>query len=198
MITSVYTRILDVLLALILLATLAPIFVLIGILVGLTSPGPIFYTQLRYGAGKKIFKVYKFRTMVHENVSTVFKQATVNDARVTYVGKYLRISSMDELPQLINVLSGEMSLVGPRPHPTDLDNHFSQLIPDYERRYSVRPGITGLAQIRGYRGPTPDVENMHQRIISDIEFVEHYSIKIYLKILLTTPIKISFRKGRGV
>ena len=119
----------------------------------------------------------------------VFSQATKFDGRVTRVGAFLRRTSLDELPQLINVLRGEMSLVGPRPHAVVMDNEFDGLIENYRRRYCVRPGITGLAQIRGFRGETENLQKMQDRVDADNEYIDRWSVILDLKILALTPVK---------
>jgi len=190
-------RLIDFVISILMLVMLSPLLVTIGIAIRLTSRGPVLFTQLRYGMNKKKFTIFKFRTMTSTESNSEFKQATVNDARVTRIGKFLRSSSIDELPQLANVVLGHMSLVGPRPHPISLDDHFSKSIPDYDLRYTVRPGLTGLAQIRGLRGPTPKTKDMAQRITADVEFVEGYSLRGYWKILIITPLIIFLKRGRG-
>jgi len=140
--------------ALLALIILSPLFILVSILIKFDSSGPVIFKQKRNGLNNKIFHIWKFRTMrVMENGLDV-KQVKKDDVRVTRIGNFLRKSSIDELPQLINVLFGDMSIVGPRPHPVALNDRFRPLIKNYDQRAAMKPGLTGLAQIKGYRGPT--------------------------------------------
>jgi putative colanic acid biosynthesis UDP-glucose lipid carrier transferase len=139
------------------------------------------------GWGGKIFSIWKFRSMVvHQVDSGVLKQAQKNDPRVTRVGAFIRRTSLDELPQLFNVLTGDMSLVGPRPHAIQHDQEYSRRIDDYFARHNIKPGITGLAQVRGFRGETKDDEQMIQRVESDIEYINNWSLWLDLTILVRT------------
>lgn len=165
---------------------LSPLLAIIAIAIKLDSKGPVFFKQRRHGFGADEFQIYKFRTMTHEDSQAKFSQATKEDMRVTRVGKLLRRTSLDELPQLFNVLNGSMSLVGPRPHPVELNNDFQHKIDRFMARHSVKPGITGLAQIRGYRGETITFESMESRINSDLEYVQNWSVLLDLKILIST------------
>lgn len=168
-----------------LLLTFIPVFVATAVAVKLDSPGPIFYRQIRYGRSARPFRIIKFRTMRPEPYAA-FRQAKADDHRVTAVGAILRKTSLDELPQLINVLFGQMALVGPRPHPLPLDAQYRDLIPHYDDRYLVRPGITGLAQISGARGETSTVAQMAQRIEHDLAYVSGSSLWMDLRILIAT------------
>jgi len=168
------------------LLLLAPFLLAVAVLIRLDSPGRVLFSQRRYGRDGKTFRIYKFRTMTATASRDSFAQAVVGDARITRLGKILRKTSIDELPQLLNVLKGDMALVGPRPHPLDLDDHFSGLIPDYMRRYAARPGITGLAQISGHRGPTPTVEAMAERVKYDLAYIDGWSFRSDLNILQRT------------
>lgn len=165
---------------------LLPVFIVCGVMVKASSPGPVFFRQARYGLdGKKIW-VWKFRTMTTlENGSSV-QQATKDDPRITPVGAVLRRTSLDELPQLFNVVEGTMSLVGPRPHASAHNEHYRKLIRGYMLRHKVRPGITGLAQVNGFRGETETVEKMQKRIEFDHKYIQHWSLWLDLKILLQT------------
>ncbi len=184
---KIVKRIGDRLLAGLLLALFAPVLGLIGLLIRLDSPGPILFRQSRHGIDKKPFIIYKFRTMYSGPTGAKpFKQATKNDPRTTRVGRLLRRTSLDELPQLFNVLKGNMSLVGPRPHPIELDEQFLALLPGYHARFSVRPGITGWAQVNGWRGETKTLEEMDARIEHDLYYIEHWSLWLDLKILWLT------------
>ncbi|MEM7358542.1 MAG: exopolysaccharide biosynthesis polyprenyl glycosylphosphotransferase [Pseudomonadota bacterium] len=163
----------------------APLWILIACAIKLTSRGPIFYRQLRYGIYGKEFAIWKFRTMYVMDSSSEFSQAVENDPRVTPIGKILRKTSLDELPQLINVIGGSMSLVGPRPHPSKMNEEYRQKVSKYMQRHNVKPGITGLAQIRGYRGESDD-ESMRKRIESDLEYIENWSLTLDIIILIKT------------
>ena len=170
----------------ILLILLIPLFILIAILIKLDSKGPIFYKQKRYGVSGKEFLIWKFRTMTVLEEESEFKQARKGDARITTVGRILRKSSLDEIPQLLNVILGSMSLVGPRPHPNMMNQEYRLQLDNYMNRHNVRPGITGLAQIRGFRGETNTVVDMKNRLSSDLEYINTWSIMLDLKILLLT------------
>jgi len=160
---------------------------IIGIAVKLTSPGSILFKQRRYGIDGKPFDVWKFRTMaVCENSEVSIEQAQKDDSRITKFGSFLRRTSLDELPQLLNVLQGNMSLVGPRPHAVAHNEEYRKLIHGYMLRHKVKPGITGLAQIRGWRGETDTLEKMEKRIESDLEYIRNWSIALDLKILFLT------------
>ena len=162
--------------------------VLIALAVRLTSPGPILFKQRRYGLNGQEILVYKFRSMrVTEDGDTV-KQATKNDSRITPVGAFLRKSSLDELPQFLNVLQGRMSLVGPRPHAVAHNELYRKLISGYMLRHKVKPGITGWAQINGYRGETDTLEKMQQRINYDLEYLRNWSLSLDLQILIKTAL----------
>jgi putative colanic acid biosynthesis UDP-glucose lipid carrier transferase len=180
----------DVVVAFALLMFFLPTLVLLALLIYLESGGPIIFRQERYGAGRKIFKIYKFRTMTVTESTGGFVQAFRGDSRVTAVGRVLRRTSLDELPQLLNVLKGEMSLVGPRPHAVAMDDAFEPLIPEYSSRHLVRPGITGQAQVYGHRGPTESVERARQRVLHDVEYIERWSYTRDLTILAKTPVSL--------
>jgi len=177
----------DKLLSAIILILISPILLLIAIAVRISSPGPIFFRQNRAGWNGKTFRIWKFRSMyVHEPENGIVKQAEKNDSRITKVGAFLRKTSLDELPQLFNVLFGDMSLVGPRPHAIQHDQEYSERIFDYFARHHIKPGITGLAQVRGLRGETKDIDQMIQRVESDIEYINNWSISLDLSIILRT------------
>lgn len=179
-------RALDILGAAAGLVLLAPLLALVAVLIRLDSPGPVLFPQDRYGFGGRTFRIYKFRTMAATASREAFRQATVGDARITRLGSLLRRSSIDELPQLFNVLVGDMSLIGPRPHPLALDEHYRQIIPGYMNRYTVRPGMSGLAQVTGHRGPTPTTESMAARVEQDLRYIEAWSFALDLRIILAT------------
>lgn len=150
-----------------------------------TSRGPILFKQQRHGINGRVFTCLKFRTMkINSEADTL--QATRNDKRLTSIGNFLRETSLDELPQFINVLKGDMSIVGPRPHMLYHTEIYSSAIPDYRQRLSVKPGITGLAQVLGYRGETPNVEDMAHRIRLDLWYIGHRSFRLDLYIFLRT------------
>jgi len=179
-------RILDIVIGTGLFVLFAPALLTLAALVLLSGPGPVIYRQIRVGANGKEFTLLKFRTMHH---SEIFLQATVDDRRVTGVGRVLRRTSLDELPQLINVIKGDMSLVGPRPHAAETRIQgilFEDAVKSYRQRHQVRPGITGLAQIRGQRGETRTIHSFEQRMSSDMEYIENWSIWLDLIILLKT------------
>ncbi len=177
----------DRLLASLALILASPLLLVIAIAIKLDSPGPVFFRQQRKGWNGDIFWIWKFRSMVeHQPSNGIVKQAQINDPRVTRVGAFIRRTSLDELPQLFNVLQGDMSLVGPRPHAIQHDAEYADSIIDYFARHNIKPGITGLAQVRGFRGETKDLDQMIQRVESDIEYINNWSIWLDFVILLRT------------
>jgi putative colanic acid biosynthesis UDP-glucose lipid carrier transferase len=162
---------------------------LIALAVKLTSSGPVLFCQKRYGLNGKEFRMYKFRTMYTMDDGDVVRQATRNDPRVTPVGRILRKFSLDELPQFINVLKGDMSIVGPRPHAVAHNEEYRKLVPNYMLRHKVRPGITGLAQINGFRGETDTPEKMAARVHYDLEYIRSWSLLLDLRIILQSVVK---------
>jgi putative colanic acid biosynthesis UDP-glucose lipid carrier transferase len=180
-------RCLDITVAAFSLIFLLPAFLAIALAIKLSSRGPVFFRQERYGAGGRIFRIFKFRTMRVLEADGSFQQASRNDPRITPVGSWLRRSSMDELPQLFNVLSGSMSLVGPRPHAIAMDDYYSAIIPDFALRHLVRPGLTGFAQVSGYRGPTNDMEAIRGRLSRDVAYIHNWSLLTDIVILTRTP-----------
>jgi exopolysaccharide biosynthesis polyprenyl glycosylphosphotransferase len=188
-------RLIDIVVAALLLLFLLPLLLLTAILIRLDSKGPIFFRQTRLGLGGKPFEILKFRTMtVLENGHRVV-QATRNDPRITRVGGFFRRISIDELPQLINVLKGEMSLVGPRPHARAHDEYYALRIRDYTARQNVKPGITGWAQINGLRGETPTLDSMRERVNFDLWYVRNVSLVLDIEILLRTPFELLRRRN---
>ncbi len=184
---GVLKRASDVVLAAVALLLMAPVMIAVADLVQRSSPGPILFRQRRCGLDGREFVVFKFRTMtVCEDDSVT--QATRNDPRVTPVGRFLRRTSLDELPQLLNVMEGTMSLVGPRPHAVAHNEHYRKLVSGYMLRHKVRPGITGLAQVNGFRGETATLEMMRQRVDFDLEYVKNWSLGLDVRILLRTLI----------
>lgn len=178
-------RIFDIIFALMALVLLLPLWVVLAIWIGATSPGGIFFRQCRTGLHGREFNLLKFRSMRINDIADE-AQAGTNDPRVTAVGRLLRKSSLDELPQLINVLRGDMSIIGPRPHMLKHTEYYSRLIPDYMRRHEMRPGLTGYAQIKGFRGPTPRLEDMENRVRADLEYIDRFSLWLDLKIFFLT------------
>ena len=180
-------RAMDLSLSLLALVMLAPLFVSVAILIKLDTPGPIFFRQRRYGFNQQPFGVYKFRSMKTER-SAEFRQASRNDSRITRVGAMLRRSNIDELPQLFNVVLGEMSLVGPRPHAMAHDRSFERRIALYARRHNVKPGITGWAQVHGLRGETLTDLDMERRVNHDLHYIDNWSIWLDIQIMVQTVV----------
>jgi putative colanic acid biosynthesis UDP-glucose lipid carrier transferase len=173
-----------------------PLLLGISFAVKVSSPGPVIFRQRRHGIGGDPINVLKFRTMKHEpETSDGFSQARPGDQRVTWIGSWLRRSSLDELPQLFNVLKGEMSLVGPRPHPLELNDYYLSRIPRYMLRHKARPGITGWAQVNGLRGMTDTEEKMQLRIEHDLWYIQNWSLWLDLQILMRTPFAMTGRNA---
>jgi putative colanic acid biosysnthesis UDP-glucose lipid carrier transferase len=185
----VVKRSVDILFSLIiLLFILSWLMPLLAILIKLDSRGPIFFKQKRTGYRGKTFNCFKLRTMkVNKTANDL--QAALNDPRITRMGKFLRMSNLDELPQFINVLIGDMSIVGPRPHMLKDSEYFAEIFPGYYNRYLVEPGITGLAQINGFRGPTPNIRSIYKRLQWDLYYVEHATTGMDIRIILLTGIE---------
>ncbi|MFM0751711.1 undecaprenyl-phosphate glucose phosphotransferase [Paraburkholderia strydomiana] len=180
-------RIFDRLFALAALTALAPVMLVIAAMVKLSSPGPVFFRQKRKGIDGHEFEIYKFRSMkVHKEEAGRITQATRRDPRITAVGAFLRRTSLDELPQFINVLRGEMSVVGPRPHALEHDDIYKDLVKGYMHRYRIKPGITGWAQINGYRGETDRIEKMMGRVKLDLYYMQHWTFWLDIKIVVLT------------
>jgi len=162
----------------------------IAVAVKLSSPGPVFFRQSRKGVNGTPFQIYKFRTMVvHTEEPGQLTQAKRRDPRVTNVGAFLRRTSLDELPQFLNVLRGEMSVVGPRPHALQHDEQYKDLVHGYMCRYRIKPGITGWAQINGYRGETEAIDKMQGRVELDLNYIENWTFGLDLKIVLMTIVR---------
>jgi putative colanic acid biosynthesis UDP-glucose lipid carrier transferase len=172
----------------VLLLLASPFLAVVAIAIKLDSPGPVFFRQSRYGYDNRPFTCFKFRSMVVRPEELQVRQATRDDPRVTRVGRFLRRTSLDELPQLINVVNGTMSLVGPRPHAVSHHHHYARLVDDYRCRHRMKPGITGWAQINGYRGETATVELMRKRVMHDLWYIDHWSVWLDLLILARTPL----------
>ena len=179
-------RALDIVLGFLALMFFVPVMVLTALAIKFDGPGPIIFRQNRKGFNGQQFVMFKFRTMrVEENGSTV-TQATPHDPRVTAIGKVLRAASIDELPQLVNVLRGEMSLIGPRPHALAHDNYFEKLLEDYAFRHHVKPGMTGWAQVNGLRGATPTVDLISRRVKMDLWYINNWTLWLDVQILMKT------------
>lgn len=185
----------DLALSFTLLLLLAPLFALIALMVKLDSRGPIFFRQKRTGYGGRLIEVIKFRTIKVEHTdANAEKLVSKHDPRVTRFGRFLRRSSLDELPQLFNVLCGDMSMVGPRPHPTAAKAGgclYPDVVEDYAARHKVRPGITGWAQVNGWRGETDTIEKIQKRVAHDLYYIENWSLWLDLKILLKTVLALA-------
>lgn len=177
------------------LLVLSPILIIFSIIVKLTSSGPIIFKQVRDGWDGKKFYVYKFRSMYIHEPDTVVKQATKGDARITKVGAFMRKTSIDELPQLFNVLEGSMSLVGPRPHAVSHNEYYSDKVRAYLARHRIKPGMTGLAQINGLRGETETLDLMSRRVELDLEYISNWSPLLDIKILFLTPFALFSKKA---
>lgn len=175
--------------ALLMVIVTLPLSMLIALLIRLDSPGPVLFRQRRHGLGGDSIEIYKFRTMkLHREAAGQVSQAAKDDSRVTWIGRFLRHTSLDELPQLLNVLKGEMSLVGPRPHAIEHNDLFKSQIPRYMLRHKVKPGMTGWAQVNGFRGITDTPQKMAMRIEHDLWYIQNWSLWLDLKILLMTPL----------
>ncbi len=194
-------RIIDIVLSGLALAALAPLFLIVAIAVKATSKGPVFFKQTREGIGGSEFLCFKFRSMAENACDpTGVAQTVRNDSRVTPIGRFIRKTSIDELPQLINVWRGDMSLVGPRPHVRGMRAggiDYTTLVPYYSRRLDVLPGLTGWAQCNGLRGPTDDAELAKARIDHDVAYCQNLSLWLDLKILALT-VKNEFLGGSGI
>lgn len=169
------------------LVLLSPLFLTLALLIRLDSSGPVLFRQPRHGRHGRVFEMLKFRSMQHAR-EPCHAQARPNDPRLTRIGRLMRRSSLDELPQLINVLRGDMALVGPRPHPVVLNWEFVPRIPSLMQRHRIQPGITGWAQINGFRGETDTLEKMRKRLDHDLEYIENRSFWLDLRILLLTVV----------
>ena len=193
---GVTKRLTDVGLSILILLLFLPLLLLIAVLVKYSSPGPVIFKQRRYGLDGREIAVYKFRTMSVTEDGDEVRQASKADSRITRIGGILRRTSMDELPQLINVLQGRMSLVGPRPHAVAHNEEYRKLIKGYMVRHKVLPGITGLAQVNGCRGETSQLEEMEARVNYDLDYLRHWTPMLDIKIILLTAVKI-FRDDKA-
>jgi undecaprenyl-phosphate galactose phosphotransferase/putative colanic acid biosynthesis UDP-glucose lipid carrier transferase len=182
----VVKRVIDIVLAVLALICLAPLMVLTALAIKLDGPDPVIFQQQRKGFNRRKFVMFKFRTMTVQEDGEVVTQATRDDPRVTAIGKLLRSSSIDELPQLFNVLLGDMSLIGPRPHALVHDNYFEKVLGDYAFRHHVKPGMTGWAQVNGLRGATPSVDVISRRVQMDLWYINNWSLWLDIQILIKT------------
>ena len=185
----------DIVLASTILLAISPLMIAIAIGIKLSSPGPVLFKQRRYGLDGREIVVYKFRSMNVLEDGNVIRQATHGDLRVTRFGAFLRASSLDELPQFINVLQGRMSVVGPRPHAVAHNEMYRKLIRGYMVRHKVRPGITGLAQVNGMRGETSSIDKMQMRVEYDLAYLRSWSLSLDLQIVLKTIVVVLGRRN---
>jgi len=186
---DVLKRSFDILFSFSVLLVISPLMLSIALAVKLTSRGPVLFKQYRYGLDGKKIQVWKFRSMKTMENGNQVVQATKNDKRVTRVGAFIRKTSLDELPQFINVLQGRMSVVGPRPHAVAHNEEYRKLIPYYMLRHKVKPGITGWAQINGYRGETDTLDKMSGRVDLDLDYIRNWSLWMDVKIVFLTFFK---------
>lgn len=186
----------DYLLASVLLIMISPLLAVIAVAIKLDSPGPVLFKQKRLGFNNREFHIYKFRSMYHRDApEIVVQQASRRDPRVTRVGRFIRAASIDELPQLLNVLDGTMSLVGPRPHALSHNEEYGRLIRGYFSRHRVKPGITGWAQVHGLRGETKELGKMESRVRYDIHYANNWSLFLDLRILIMTLFVVPFQRS---
>jgi putative colanic acid biosynthesis UDP-glucose lipid carrier transferase len=188
---SLMKRAEDLVIGTLMLVMLSPVMLLVAACIRAETPGPVLFRQSRQGFNNNVFTVCKFRSMVHRpEGDPEVRQATRDDKRVTRVGRVLRRTSLDELPQLFNVLRGEMSLVGPRPHAVEHNLYYASLIDDYINRHKVQPGITGWAQVNGLRGETDTLDKMKARIEFDLAYLRNWSLQLDLAIILRTVLVV--------
>lgn len=195
-------RILDITISiLIIFFVLIWLFPLVAILIKLTSSGPVLYFQQRVGLNSRVFNCFKFRTMYVSDSIKDFIPTSIEDPRITKIGSVLRKLNIDEFPQFINVLLGDMSIVGPRPHPVKFQEEYAKFVPSIYKRQYVKPGITGLAQVNGYRGDHIDVEinkvRMMRRVANDIIYIRNWSVLLDINIIVKTGLQMLVRKTNG-
>jgi len=188
-------RALDIAVSLVLIVLLLPVLAAISLAVAVETRGPVLFCQRRTGRHGRVFGMLKFRSMRVMEDGAEILQATAGDPRITRIGRVLRTTSLDELPQLFNVLLGEMSLVGPRPHAVAHDEYYGARITGYARRQNVLPGMTGWAQVNGARGETPELRQMQARVDLDLWYVAHHDFLLDLKILAKTPLEVLKRRN---
>jgi exopolysaccharide biosynthesis polyprenyl glycosylphosphotransferase len=188
-------RCFDVIVGSLLLAVALPLFLIVGLLIKLDSRGPVFFRQRRHGFNQGEFRIFKFRTMTTLDDGEKIRQATRNDKRITRVGRFLRRTNLDELPQLFNVLAGQMSLVGPRPHALAHNNEFEEKIRLYAKRHNVKPGITGWSQVNGFRGETDSLEKMQKRVDYDAFYIDNWSLTFDIVIMFSTIFSVNSYKN---
>jgi putative colanic acid biosysnthesis UDP-glucose lipid carrier transferase len=195
-INAAIKRLSDILISVFCLVLFLPIMIVLALLIALSSKGPIIYRQKRYGLDGKEIVVWKFRSMKNEPAPDITIQATKDDPRITAIGRFIRKTSLDELPQFINVLQGRMSIVGPRPHAVSHNELYRSLVKGYMVRHKVKPGITGLAQVNGARGETKTVADMERRIDLDLRYLRNWSLRLDIEILFRT-IKVLFHDPKA-
>ena len=191
---------LDVVVGLVALILATPVMAMVALAIRLDSPGPIFFRQRRHGFNHEEIVVWKFRSMRHADAdATAGRQVSANDCRVTRVGRFIRATSLDELPQIFNILTGEMSLVGPRPHAIGMktgDTESARLVAEYAHRHRIKPGMTGWAAIKGSRGPVNTEQEVRRRVQLDIDYIERQSFWLDLwVILITVPVLLGDRSA---
>jgi putative colanic acid biosynthesis UDP-glucose lipid carrier transferase len=185
----------DVVLSLLILVLISPLLLAVAVGVKLSSPGPVIFRQRRTGLDSEVITVYKFRSMTVEENGADVQQATRNDPRVTRFGAFIRKTSLDELPQFINVLQGRMSIVGPRPHAVAHNEQYRKIVKAYMARHKVKPGITGWAQVNGLRGETDTVDKMARRVEYDLEYLRNWSLGLDLLIIARTVKLVVFDRS---
>jgi len=181
-------RAFDVVTAVAALILLSPLLIVVSLAIKLDSRGPVLFRQTRHGYNNEPIRVLKFRSMTVMEDGGNFTPVTRHDPRVTRLGRFLRRTNIDELPQLFNVLVGDMSIVGPRPHATAQNESFAKLISSFSRRHNVKPGITGWAQVNGFRGDTDTLEKMQRRVEHDLYYIDHWSFLFDLRIIILTAV----------
>jgi putative colanic acid biosynthesis UDP-glucose lipid carrier transferase len=190
-----WKRTFDVVLACFALVFFSPVLLIMALAIKRSSPGPVLFKQRRYGLNGEEILVYKFRSMTVCEDGPVVAQATEKDSRVTPLGAFLRRTSLDELPQIFNVLEGKMSFVGPRPHAVAHNEEYRKLINGYMIRHKVRPGITGWAQVNGLRGETSTIDKMQRRVQYDLDYLKNWSLWLDLKILARTALVVAYDRN---
>lgn len=193
--TSRAKRVVDIVISLSALFVMAPLLIMIALMIRLESPGAAVFRQKRGGLNGKPFVIYKFRTMFVQEDGAHIRHAKRGDSRVTRLGAILRRTSIDELPQLLNVLKGDMSIVGPRPHALAHDQYYGAILPEYQGRTACKPGLTGLAQVRGYRGDIADIKDMKLRVACDLAYIRSWSLGLDIKLISNTLNRLPFDRS---